>query len=121
MSESHFIRTKNGVKSFELDEIMLLEANDNHVYFRKKDLEKYELIRITMSAALKQLPPGMFVRISRTFAVSLKHIAEAQKELIIFKNDIHLEYTHYPKYWAAFLKQLKIIETPRPGRRKRGE
>ncbi len=65
------------------------------------------MVRTTLSGLLEKLPPGMFSKIHRSFAVATNHIEEVYKGyLIVADESIPIAKQFYPK----LIEQLEIVE-----------
>ncbi|GAB3823389.1 LytR/AlgR family response regulator transcription factor [Pontibacter rugosus] len=73
-SSSEFILVKSGTQTFQLklDEILYLEASGNYVTFVTSSKKITTLNSLT--ELQKQLPPSRFLRIHKSFMVSLPHV-----------------------------------------------
>lgn len=116
-SPYYFFRYRNTLKQIKINEILVLEADGNHTKFIAK---KYtHTVRVTLDAALSQLPPKRFCRINRSYAVVLDHVDTIGRDFVKFYFQRQLfEYTVSNKYYPEFRKQIRIIEAPLSSKRK---
>jgi DNA-binding LytR/AlgR family response regulator len=98
-----FIKAENTIHKIELDKLMFVEAMGDYSRFvGTKD--KY-VIYITMKKTESLLPVNTFVRVHRSYIVSLKHIYRVEG------NTIHLPEKEIPvgkHYKEAFRKMLSL-------------
>ena len=117
MAEYYFYKFRNDLKQIKLNEILVLEADGNHTRFIAKRYT--HTVRITLEAALEQLP-DTFCRINRSYAIVLDHVDVIGRDYVKFYFQRKLfEYTVSAKYRKEFLKRIKIIETPSASKRKK--
>jgi DNA-binding LytR/AlgR family response regulator len=117
-TQYYFYRFKNNLKQIKINDILVLEAHGNHTKFIAK---KYtHTVRVTLDAALSQLPENRFSRINRSYAVVLEHVDVIGRDFVKFYFQKQLfEYTVSNKYYPEFRKQIKIIEAPTTSKRKK--
>lgn len=60
---------------------MILRAEDNYLRFLAKEYSY--LVRVTLDKAMSQLPEGLFVRVHRSFAVSVHYLEQVGKDLVV--------------------------------------
>ena len=84
LKESIFFRHNGALKKLNIDDIVILEAANNYVKFFTE--EGIFMVRITLDAAVKSLPPTKFVRVHRLYAVSMKDIDIISKDLLKLKD-----------------------------------
>ena len=109
--QSIFFRQSGVLKKLNTDEIILMEAADNYVKFYLDD--RTFTVRITLSAALKRLPAKQFLRVHRSFAVSVDYINEIAKDSLLLRDvraEIPVSKEHYPK----IIKQIVIMDAKPP-------
>jgi len=102
-----FIKQNRALKKLYFDHIIVLEAADNYVKFFTD--EGIFLVRITMDAAVKALPPDRFARVHRLYAVSIKEISKISNETLMIRN-IDNEFPVSKQFYDDFVKQIKILE-----------
>lgn len=69
--------------------------------------EMHFMVRSTLSGALQKLPPDMFIRTHRAYAVSIYYISDIDRD--------HLTLGEHPvpiakRYYKSVIEQLNIIE-----------
>jgi DNA-binding LytR/AlgR family response regulator len=111
-AHSFFFRQDGALKKLSLDEIIFIEAANNYVKFHKQG--GHLMVRTTLDAALSRLPKNQFLRVHRSFAVSVDHIELIAKSVIVvknFKDGIPVSRQHYP----GLIQQIVILdgETPK--------
>jgi DNA-binding LytR/AlgR family response regulator len=82
--ESIFIKSGYEQIRITLDEILFVESSGNYMQFVLKDQKI--LSRLTMSEAEVLLPPSAFLRIHRSFIVSIKQINKIEKNAVWVKH-----------------------------------
>lgn len=96
------IRSSYGIKSVPIDDIVLLESMDDHVIFNFQSTKKLE-IRITLKKLLQMLPPDEFIRVHRSYIVSLRHISEVRNQKIsIADRQIPISVNYEKNFFRAF-------------------
>lgn len=101
-----FFSQKGLLKKLNINDIVFLEAADNYVKFFTE--EGIFLVRITMDAAVKSLPPTKFVRVHRLYTVSIKEIDTIGKDLITLK-DVKSGVPVSKQFYSKILKKIKIL------------
>lgn len=107
LKESIFFRHNGALKKLNVDDIVILEAANNYVKFFTE--EGIFMVRITLDAAVKSLPPTKFVRVHRLYAVSIKDIDTIGKDLLKLK-DVKSEIPVSKQYYSKFLSRIKILD-----------
>jgi DNA-binding LytR/AlgR family response regulator len=107
LKDSIFFRHNGALKKLNIDDIVILEAANNYVKFLTE--EGIFMVRITMDAAVKSLPPTKFVRVHRLYAVSIKDIDTIGKDLLKLK-DVKSEIPVSRQYYSKFLSRIKILD-----------
>jgi DNA-binding LytR/AlgR family response regulator len=80
------------------------EGNYTRIYLSDKS---YYMVRSTLSGALRKLPPDMFIKIHRSFAVSIYFIDTIDRDhLTIGEDPIPIG----RQYYRQMIKQLNVIE-----------
>lgn len=101
-----FIFIKSGKQIFKVtaDEILYIEGTGN--YMTIYTLSKKILSLLTMNQALQILPPDMFVRIHKSYIVSVKHIDVIEKcRVIINKMPIPIGIT-YREHFSNIIEKM---------------
>jgi DNA-binding LytR/AlgR family response regulator len=107
LKESIFFRHNGVLKKLNVNDIVILEAADNYVKFFTD--EGIFMVRITMDAAVKSLPPTKFVRVHRLYTVSIKDINTISNESLTIR-DLKDEIPVSKQYYSKFLKKIKILD-----------
>lgn len=81
--EDQFIFVKSGYDQVRIDlnALLYLQADDNYVTFYEKD--KKTLCRTTMTEALAKLPASHFIRIHKSYVISLPKIDKVSRSEVI--------------------------------------
>lgn len=109
MPKQHFFYRKDGLlKKMNLNEIIFIEASNNYTKFHAPDNMHY--VRITLDAALNLLPENKFLRIHRSFAVSVDHIDLLGRDSVSFDSIPDLELPVSKKYYAQFIEKVVILD-----------
>ena len=110
-----FFRHKGALEKVNIDEIVLIEANKNYIKFWLT--EKNYVVRSTLQAALSRLPEKQFIRVHRSWVVSVNFIGTIEKErllLIDYETEIPVSRQIYPE----IIKQIFILDTEAPNKKK---
>ena len=80
--ETEFVTLKSGaqIHRVKVDDILFLKKEGN--YFTVFTSNQKIVIRQNMEAALQLLPEGVFLRVHRSYIVSLRHVAVAGKHSV---------------------------------------
>ena len=106
MLEPVFIWKDKELIKIHPEEIAVLATVENYTRFFMADLQEH-IVRCSLSNALKKLPPKMFIRIHRSFVVSINYIDWINKDCLQVGNatiDIGKQ------YYDALINRLTIIE-----------
>ena len=101
-----FIFIKSGSQRFKVavNEILYIEGAGNYMMFFT--LNKKILSLLTMNETLQLLPPDMFVRIHKSYVVSVKHIDVIEKcRVIINKVPIPIGIT-YREHFSKIIEKM---------------
>lgn len=104
--ENESILIKSGSQIFRIDpnDIYFVEGAGNYMTFNTKNGKIMALL--TMNEILKILPPHLFIRIHKSFIVSLKHIEIIEKaRVIIHKKTIPIGIT-YREHFSKIIKNI---------------
>jgi len=107
LKESIFFRHNGALKKLNVNDIVILEAANNYVKFFTE--VGIFMVRITLDAAVKSLPPTKFVRVHRLYAVSIKDIDTIGKDLLKIK-DVVSDIPVSKQYYSKFIKRIKILD-----------
>jgi DNA-binding LytR/AlgR family response regulator len=103
-----FFRHKGALEKVNIAEIVLIEAKKNYIKFWLT--EKNYVIRSTLQAAMNRLPEKQFIRVHRSWVVSVNFIGTIEKErllLIDYETEIPVSRQIYPE----IIKQITILDT----------
>ncbi len=113
-----FFRHKGALKKLDIDEIIVLEAADN--YIKIIGMEDFFTVRISLEAALKRLPSKKFIRVHRSYIVSLDYIESIDKESVLLGDKV----TSIPvsrQYYRKLAKELVVLDAETTSTRKRNQ
>ena len=79
-----FLKVDNKFEKILYDEILFVEALQNYVAIYTKD--KKMLSYITLSNIEKQLPPGKFLKVHKSYIVALDKIKTVEANIIVIHN-----------------------------------
>lgn len=80
------------------------ERNYTKIFLLNK---KYYLVRTTLSGVLKKVPPGMFIKIHRSLAISIFFIDQIEKDHLLIGDEI----IGIPKRcYKSVVEQLVVVE-----------
>jgi DNA-binding LytR/AlgR family response regulator len=82
-----FVKSGTTLHKLHWEEVLYLEKDENYVLYQTK--HKKILCRQTLSDAA-ELAPDWFVRIHKSYVVSLRHIRKAERDQITLENDVFL-------------------------------
>ena len=101
-----FIWQNKVLKRINPDDVVLLSIDGNYtrIYLKNK---KYYLVRSTLSGALKKLPADVFVKISRSVAVSVYHIDEISRDHLLIDDD---SIPIAKQYYESLIDSLNIVK-----------
>lgn len=106
MLHPFFVRKDKVFKRIDPMQVMCLLTVKNYTHVCLAD-ETIHMVRSSLSAALKKLPPGMFVKIHRSMVVSIFYIDDiARDHLVIKEKSLPIG----RQYYKAAMKKLSIIE-----------
>lgn len=92
----YFYKTEDENRKLEPGDILYLEAKDNYVVLHLTT-DQTVMIRSTLEGLSRTFPPGMFLRIHRTYCVSCRYVTAWTKTYVKI-GDIQLPVTknYYP-------------------------
>ena len=79
------VRTNYSIKSINIDEILFVESFDDYITIHFVSSEQLE-IRMTLKKIAELLPENEFIRVHRSFIVSVKHITKVRNKHIFIDN-----------------------------------
>ncbi|RXQ92258.1 response regulator transcription factor [Ancylomarina salipaludis] len=101
------IHIKSGSQMYRLqpEDILFVEGAGNYMTFYTK--EKKVLSLRTMKETLQQLPSDMFVRVHKSYVVSLMHIDVIERHQLVVKgNKIPIGITYREQFFAKYKMSL---------------
>lgn len=101
---SQSVLIKSGSKTFKIatDDIFYIEAAGNYMLFYT--LKGKIMTLLPMSEILKMLPYNMFVRIHKSYIISLKHIEVIEKSIVVInKTRVPIGIT-YKEHFSNIIK-----------------
>lgn len=102
-----FIWQDKILKRIRLEDIVVITSEKNYIKIYVVG-GKYYLVRSSLAAALKKLPPDLFKRIHSWLVVSVNHIDDITRDhLVIDENGEAAPISR--QYYNAFVKSLNII------------
>ena len=101
-----FVWQNKELKKVNPEEVMCLSTERNYTRIYLADKTFY-MVRSSLLATLKKLPPDMFIRIHRSFVVSVYHLTSIHKGYLVMK-DKALPVAN--RYYRSVLAKLNIIE-----------
>jgi DNA-binding LytR/AlgR family response regulator len=106
MLKPFFVRYEKVLKRIDPEKVICLSTKKNYTYIYLTD-KIYYMVRTSLSAAVKKLPPDMFIRIDRSLVVSIYFIDNiARDHLLIAGEPANIG----KKYYSTVIKKLNIIE-----------
>jgi len=109
-----FFRTNRALEKVNIDEIVLIEAKKNYIKFWLP--EKDYVVRSTLQAALSRLPENQFLRVHRSWVVSVNYIGKLKRESL-FLIDLETEIPVSRQYYSEIVKQIFILDTEMPNKK----
>ncbi len=113
-----FFRHKGALKKLDIDEIVLMEAADN--YIKIIGMENFFTVRISLEAALKRLPSKKFIRVHRSYVVSLDYIESIDKGYVLL-GDKESSIPVSRQYYQKLSRQLVILDAETSSTKKRNQ
>jgi two-component system LytT family response regulator len=103
-----FFREDGLLKKINLDDIIYVEAAKN--YTKLYTAKKAYIARIALDAAMNVFPENKFLRVHRSYAVAAEHIDAVGRDYVRLST-MRKEVPVSRKYYAAFTKQVVILDT----------
>ena len=106
-----FIKVDGALRKVELADILYVEGMKDYVMFHLASARGALVTHMTMKAAEELLPSGIFMRIHRSFIVSLEHISSftAAGDLKVGDALLHVSDAYRPAF-DAYLKDHSLIQ-----------
>jgi DNA-binding LytR/AlgR family response regulator len=107
MQKPFFVWQNKVLKSVSPQDVAILYTEGNYTKIVLSN-DKHYMIRSSLSGVLKKLPPEMFIKTHRSFAVSIFYIKSlARDHLIIGEVSIPIS----RQYYKTVIEQLNVIGT----------
>jgi DNA-binding LytR/AlgR family response regulator len=113
-----FFRHKGALKKLDIDEIVVMEAADN--YIKIIGMENFFTVRISLEAALKRLPSKKFIRVHRSYVVSLDYIESIDKGYVLL-GDKETSIPVSRQYYQKLARQLVVLDAETSSLKKRNQ
>jgi DNA-binding LytR/AlgR family response regulator len=96
------LRINYALTKISVDDILFIEGLDDYLKIHLKD-SKPIVARLTMKAIMDKLPDEAFVRVHRSFIVSLKHVESVRNKVIsIAGEEIPVSNSYEPHFLSVF-------------------
>ena len=106
MLKPFFVRQDRRLKKINPEDVLCLYTEENYTRIFLTN-ETYYMVRSTLTNALKKLPPDMFLKVHRSFAASVFHIDDINRDhLLVAGESIPIG----KQYYKALIEKLNIIE-----------
>jgi DNA-binding LytR/AlgR family response regulator len=106
MLKPFFVWQNKVLKSVNPADVVCLSTEGNYTRIFLSD-KSYYMVRSTLSGTLRKLPPEMFIKIHRSFAVSIYFIDTIDRDHLTVGNDA---IPIARQYYRQVIKQLNVIE-----------
>jgi DNA-binding LytR/AlgR family response regulator len=106
MLKPFFVWQNKVLKSVNPADVVCLSSEGNYTRIYLSD-KNYYMVRSTLSGALRKLPPEIFIKIHRSFAVSIYFIDTIDRDHLTVGNEA---IPIARQYYRQVIKQLNIIE-----------
>ncbi|WP_346320868.1 LytTR family DNA-binding domain-containing protein [Chitinophaga sp. YIM B06452] len=104
INQPFFIWDDRKYVKINLNEIMVLKSEDNYLRFLAQEYS-YQ-VRATLDRTLSLLPDNLFVRIHKSYAVSLHHLEEVEKDVVKIGG---LSLPVSKKFYGELISRLNVI------------
>lgn len=102
---SIFLRIDGELRQIQLDHLLYVEGMKDYLKFYIEGERSPWITHMTMSAAEKLLPPSLFMRIHRSYIISLKHIRSIDRNDCVSIGDQIIRVTEaYKDSFAHFIE-----------------
>jgi two-component system, LytTR family, response regulator len=109
-----FFKQSGALTKVNIDEIVLIQGSKNYIKFWLT--ETFFVVRSTLQAALSQLPEKQFLRVHRSWVVSVNYIGIIGKETLFLK-DLETEIPVSRQFYREIVKQIPIFDTEIPNKK----
>ena len=97
-----FFRVDYSLVKVAVADMLFIEGLDNYLKIHLQD-QKPLVVRLTMKAMLEKLPPKRFVRVHRSFIVSLDKVQAVRNKIIIIgEEEIPLGSSYEGEFFGVF-------------------
>jgi len=106
MLKPFFIWQNKELKKVNPEDVICLstERNYTRIYLASNT---FYLVRSSLSATLKKLPPDIFIKIHRSFVASVYHISSISRDYLVVRSEA---LPIGKQYYGYLLAKLNIIE-----------
>jgi DNA-binding LytR/AlgR family response regulator len=107
MQKPFFVRKDKKLKKVRPEDVVGLATEKNYTRIFLANRETIYMVRSTLSNALKKLPPDMFIKTRRSYAVSVFYIDNIQMDHLELPGEL------IPigrQYYKSVMEKLNIIE-----------
>lgn len=112
MLKPFFVWQNKALKSIRPEEVVYLSTQGNYTEIYLSNAKKPYLVRSTLSGALKKLPPEIFIKTHRSYAVSIYYIDTVARDhlnltVVVGKEKV---VPIARQYYKSTIKQLIVME-----------
>lgn len=101
-----YIKEKGKIQQVVLNEIVFIEAMDNYTQIHGESVR--HIVHLYLGELLNQLPPALFVRIHRSYAVALPHVKAIEDDFARLSTGKSLPVGS--SYRKELLERIKLIK-----------
>ncbi|MDO4496638.1 MAG: LytTR family DNA-binding domain-containing protein [Bacteroidales bacterium] len=103
---SVFLRVDGEMRQLSFDRIVCVEAMKDYLKIYVEDEASPWVTHMTLSAAEQMLPPSRFMRIHRSYIISLRHIRSIDRNDCVYIGSLIIRVTEaYKDNFARYLEQ----------------
>src|SRR5687767_7056966 len=106
MLKPFFVWENKELVRVQPEQVVFLETQRNYTKIYLAD-KKYYLVRSSLSTALKKLPSDQFIKIHRSFVVSLHYIDRINTDHLVVGNE---GLPIGKQYYKSLIERLNVIE-----------
>jgi DNA-binding LytR/AlgR family response regulator len=110
-----FFRFNRALKKINVEDIILIVADNNYVRLYAEE-DEY-MIRSTFETVLSRMPEKQFLRVHRTYAVSIDHIVSIAKDGLVLK-DVEFTVPVSKQHYPLLMKQIVLLDGGLPETKK---
>ena len=106
ISKPFFVWQNKELKKVNAEDMICLcsEGNYTRIYLANNT---FYMVRFSLSAMLKKLPPDIFIKIHRSLAASVYHISSIHKDHLVVRGE---PLPIGKQYYGSLLAKLNVIE-----------